>query len=37
VQSIANLVYLIPVADNSRATIGRATLTLSVLRKPISR
>ena len=37
VQSIATLVYLIPVADNSRATIGHATLTLSVLRKPLSR
>jgi pimeloyl-ACP methyl ester carboxylesterase len=37
VQSIANLVYLIPVPDGSRATVRGLTLTLPVLRKPISR
>src|SRR5919204_3647504 len=35
-QSIANLVYLLPVPFASSATIGRVTLTLPVLRKPIS-
>jgi alpha-beta hydrolase superfamily lysophospholipase len=36
VQSIANLVYLIPVPDGSRATVRGLTLTLPVLRKAIS-
>jgi alpha-beta hydrolase superfamily lysophospholipase len=36
VQNIANLVYLIPVPDGSRAKIRGFTLTLPVLRKPIS-
>jgi predicted acyl esterase len=36
VQSFANLVYLIPVADGSSATLRRVTLTLPVLRKAIS-
>jgi hypothetical protein len=36
VQNIANLVYLIPVPDGSRATVRGLTLTLPVLRKPIS-
>jgi predicted acyl esterase len=36
VQSIANLVYLIPVADGSTATVRNVTLSLSVLRKPVS-
>jgi predicted acyl esterase len=36
VQSIKNLVYLIPVADGSKALVGRVDLTLSVLRKPVS-
>jgi predicted acyl esterase len=35
-QNIGNLVYLLPVPDGSTATIGRATLTLPVLEKPIS-
>jgi predicted acyl esterase len=37
VQSIANLVYLIPVADGSKATVRGGTLMLPVLRKPVSR
>jgi predicted acyl esterase len=37
VQSIANLVYLTPVADEARATIRRVTLTLPVFRRPVSR
>jgi hypothetical protein len=37
VQSLVNLVYLIPVPDGSRATLRGVTLTLSVLRKPVSR
>ena len=37
VQNVNNLVYLIPVPDSSRATIRGVTLTLPVLRKPISR
>ena len=37
VQSIANLVYLIPVPDGSTATVRGVTLSLPVLRKPISR
>jgi hypothetical protein len=36
VQNVGNLVYLIPVPDGSRATIGKVTLTLSVLPKPVS-
>jgi dienelactone hydrolase len=36
VQSVANLVYLIPVPDGSRATVRGLTLTLPVLRKTIS-
>jgi hypothetical protein len=36
VQNIGNLVYLIPVADGSVATVRGVTLTLPVLRKPIS-
>jgi predicted acyl esterase len=36
VQSIANLVYLNPVSPTSVATIGRITLTLPVLKKPVS-
>jgi predicted acyl esterase len=36
VQNIANLVYLIPVPDGSRATVRGLTLTLPVLRKAIS-
>jgi predicted acyl esterase len=36
VQNIANLVYLIPVADGSRATVRGVTLLLPILRKPIS-
>lgn len=35
-QNIGNLVYLLPVADNSTATIGRVTLTLPVLKQPVS-
>jgi predicted acyl esterase len=37
VQSFANLVYLIPVPEGSVANVGRVTLTLPVLRKPVSR
>jgi predicted acyl esterase len=37
VQSIANLVYLIPVADGSKATVRGGTLMLPILRKPVSR
>jgi predicted acyl esterase len=36
VQNIKNLVYLIPVAGGSSARIGRLTLTVPVLRKPVS-
>jgi predicted acyl esterase len=36
VQNIRNLVYLIPVADGSTATVRGLTLTLPVLRKPVS-
>jgi predicted acyl esterase len=36
VQNIANLVYLIPVADGSTATVRGVTLQLPVLRKAIS-
>ncbi|MFL5944964.1 MAG: alpha/beta fold hydrolase [Gaiellaceae bacterium] len=36
VQNVGNLVYLIPVPDGSRATVGKVTLTVPVLRKPIS-
>jgi hypothetical protein len=37
VQNVNNLVYLIPVPDGSAAIVGKASLTLSVLAKPISR
>jgi predicted acyl esterase len=37
VQSIGNLVYLIPVPEGSVANVGRITLKLTVLRKPVSR
>ena len=37
VQNVANLVYLIPVPDGSRAAVRGLTLNLPVLRKPISR
>jgi predicted acyl esterase len=37
VQNVANLVYLIPVPDGSRATVSGVTLRLPVLRKPVSR
>lgn len=37
VQSIGNLVYLIPVPEGSVAHVGKLTLTLSVLPKPVSR
>jgi pimeloyl-ACP methyl ester carboxylesterase len=37
VQNVGNLVYLVPVADGSRATVGKVTLTLPVLRKPVSK
>jgi hypothetical protein len=37
VQNIGNLVYLIPVAEGSRATVRGGTLLLPVLRKPVSR
>ena len=36
VQSIANLVYLIPVPDGSKATVRGVTLRLPVLRRPVS-
>jgi predicted acyl esterase len=36
VQNIGNLVYLIPVVDGSTATVRGVTLTLPVLRKPVS-
>jgi predicted acyl esterase len=36
VQNIGNLVYLIPVADGSVAHVGRVTLTLPTLSKPVS-
>ena len=36
VQSIANLVYLIPVPEGSVAHVGRITLTLPTLPKPVS-
>ena len=36
VQNVRNLVYLIPVADGSVAHVGRVTLTLSTLFKPVS-
>lgn len=35
-QDIGNVVYLLPVPDGSVATIGRVTLTLPVLKRPIS-
>jgi predicted acyl esterase len=35
-QNIGNLVYLLPVAAGSTATIGRVTLTLPVLKQPLS-
>jgi predicted acyl esterase len=37
VQNIGNLVYLIPVAEGSTATVRGSTLLLPVLRKPVSR
>jgi predicted acyl esterase len=37
VQSIGNLVYLIPVAEGSVANVGQITLRLPVLRTPVSR
>jgi predicted acyl esterase len=37
VQNIGNLVYLIPVPDGSKATVGRVGLTVPVLSKPVSR
>ena len=37
VQNVANLVYLIPVPGGSTATVRGLTLTLPVLRKPVSR
>jgi predicted acyl esterase len=37
VQNVGNLVYLIPVAERSTATLRRVTLHLPVLRKPVSR
>ena len=37
VQSVANLVYLIPVPDGSTAALRGVTLALPVLRKPVSR
>jgi predicted acyl esterase len=36
VQSIGNLVYLLPVPEGSVANVGRVALTLPVLRRPIS-
>jgi predicted acyl esterase len=36
VQNVRNLVYLIPVADGSVAHVGRVTLTLPTLSKPVS-
>ena len=36
VQNIGNLVYLIPVTDGSVAQVGRVTLTLPTLSKPVS-
>jgi predicted acyl esterase len=36
VQNVGNLVYLIPVPEGSVAHIGKVTLTLPVLRKPVS-
>jgi predicted acyl esterase len=36
VQSIANLLYLKPVPDDARLKVGRVTLTMPVLPKPIS-
>jgi len=37
VQNVGNLVYLIPVPDGSTATVGKVTLTVPVLPKPVSR
>jgi predicted acyl esterase len=37
VQNIANLLYLKPVPDDARLKVGRVTLTVPVLSKPISR
>ena len=36
-QNTANLLYLVPVADRARITIGRVELTVPVLRTPVSR
>jgi hypothetical protein len=35
-QAFPNVVYLLPVPSSSSATIGRVTLTLPVLKNPIS-
>ena len=35
-QNLANLVYLTPVSSNTIATIGNVSLSLLVLRKPVS-
>jgi predicted acyl esterase len=37
VQNVGNLVYLLPVPEGSVANVGRVTLTLPVLRRPVSR
>jgi predicted acyl esterase len=37
VQSTGNLVYLLPVPEGSVANVGRISLSLPVLRKPVSR
>ena len=37
VQNVGNLVYLVPVPEGSRATVGKVTLALPVLRKPVSK
>jgi pimeloyl-ACP methyl ester carboxylesterase len=36
-QNPANLLYLVPVSDRARITIGKVTLTLPVLRTPVSK
>lgn len=36
VQDIRNLVYLLPVAGDSVAHVGRVVLRLSTLRRPVS-
>jgi hypothetical protein len=37
VQNIGNLLYLKPVPDDARVTIGSVSLSMPVLPKPISR